>query len=121
MKRNAAALDPNTSRDAYGLRFILEPQWFQVMPQLDLSVPIGLGYNLHGNSSVVQQFNGGTRKGGDLSIGLKGTYQQKWRFSLNYTHFLGAEGAALGADAHLTFKQSLADRDFVSLSVQTSF
>lgn len=119
--KNPGALDPNTSRDAYGFRFIFEPQWFQVLPQLDLSVPIGLGYNLHGNSSVVQQFNGGVKKGGDLSIGLKGTYQQNWRFSLNYTRFLGAEGAALGADAHLTFKQSLADRNFVSVSVQTSF
>lgn len=119
--KNATALDPNTSRDAYGLRFIFEPQWFQVLPQLDISVPIGLGYNLHGNSSVVQQFNGGVKKGGDLSVGLKGTFQQNWRFSLNYTHFLGAEGAALGADAHLTFKQSLADRNFVSLSLQTSF
>ena len=119
--KNPGALDPNTSRDAYGLRFILEPQWFQVVPQLDVSVPIGLGYNLHGNSSVVQQFNGGTRRGGDFSIGLKGMYQQKWRIGLNYTHFLGSAGGALGADAHLTFKQSLADRDFVSLSVQTTF
>jgi len=119
--RNASALDPNTSRDAYGLRFIFEPQWFQVMPQLDLSIPVGLGYNLHGNSSVVQQFNGGVKKGGDLSVGVKGVYRQNWRFSATYTRFLGAEGGALGADGHLTFKQSLADRNFVALSVQTSF
>ena len=119
--KNPGALDPNSSRDAYGFRFIFEPQWFQVAPQLDLSVPIGLGYNPKGNSSVVQQFNGGTRKGGDLSIGLKGTYQQAWRFGLTYTHFIGSEGPALGADANLTFKQSLADRNFVSLSVQTTF
>jgi hypothetical protein len=69
----------------------------------------------------VQQFNGGTRNGGDLSIGLKGMYQQQWRIGLNYTHFIGSEGPALDADANLTFKQSLADRDFVSLSVQTTF
>lgn len=119
--KNPGALDPNTSRDAYGVRFIFEPQWFQVMPQLDISVPIGLGYNPRGNSSVVQQFNGGVKKGGDLSLGLKGTYQQSWRFSLNYTRFLGTEGGSLGADAHLTFKQSLADRNFVSFSLQTSF
>lgn len=121
IKQNAAALDPNTSRDAYGLRFIFEPQYFQVLPQMDVSVPIGLGYNPRGNSSVVQQFNGGVRKGGDLSIGLKGSYAQQWRFGLTYTHFIGSAGAALGADAHLTFKQNLADRDFVSLSVQTTF
>jgi len=119
--RNAAALDPNSSRDAYGFRFIFEPQYFQVLTGLDLSVPIGVGYNPKGNSSVVQQFNGGTRRGGDVSVGLKGIYHQDWRFSLNYTHFVGSEGPALGADANLTFKQSLADRDFISLSVQTTF
>jgi len=119
--RNPGALDPNTSRDAYGVRFVLEPQWFQVMPQLDISLPIGVGHNFHGNSSVVQQFNGGVRKGGDFSVGIKGVYQQKWRFSLNYTRFFGSEGPALGADAHLTFKQSLADRSFVSFALQTSF
>lgn len=118
---NKAALDPNTSRDAWGLRFVFEPSWFQVLPQLDISMPLGVGYNPKGNSSVVQQFNGGTRKGGDISIGLKGTYQQTWRFGLNYTHFFGSADGALGADGHLTFKQSLGDRDFVSFSLQTTF
>lgn len=119
--KNPGALDPNSSRDAYGLRFIFEPQWFQVLPHLDLSAPIGLGYNPHGNSSVVQQFNGGAKEGGDISIGLKGFYQQKWHIGMNYTHYFGSEGPALGADGDFTFKQSFADRDFVSLSVRTTF
>jgi hypothetical protein len=69
----------------------------------------------------VQQFNGGVARGGDASIGIKATYRQVWRFGLAYTMFYGPAGPALGADAHLTFKQSLADRDFVAFSVQTSF
>ena len=121
VKRNAAALDPTTSRDAWGLRFIFEPSWFQVAPGLDLSAPIGLGYNPKGNSGVVQLFNGGVKRGGDVSLGLKGVYQQLWRFGLNYTHYIGSKGGALGADTYLTFKQSLADRDFVSLTVQRTF
>jgi hypothetical protein len=119
--KNESALDPNASRDAFGLRFVLEPQWFQVMPQLDVSVPLGVGYNPHGNSSVVQQFNGGVKEGGDVSLGIKGVYRQQVRFGLNYTKFIGSAGPALGADANLTFKQSLADRDFVSFSIQTTF
>lgn len=119
--RNAAEIDPNTTRDAWGMRFVFEPQYFQVAPSLDLSVPIGLGYNPKGNSSVVTQFNGGVDNGGDFSIGIKGTYAQEWRFGLNYTNFFGARGGALGADANLTFKQSLADRDFVTLTVQRTF
>lgn len=119
--RNAAELDPNTTRDAWGLRFVFEPQYFQILPSLDISVPIGLGYNPKGNSSVVTQFNGGVDNGGDLSIGIKGTYAQLWKFGLNYTNFFGARGGALGNDANLTFKQSLADRDFVTLTVQRTF
>jgi hypothetical protein len=121
VKMNAAEIDPNTSRDAWGMRFLFEPQWFQVVPQLDVSMPLALGYNPRGNSSVVQQFNGGVRKGGDVSIGLKGLYAQQWRFGLTYTHFIGAAGEALGQHTFLTFNQSLSDRVFVSLSVTTTF
>ncbi|MGL4316109.1 MAG: DUF1302 domain-containing protein [Pseudomonas sp.] len=119
--KNAEALDPNSSRDAWGMRFVVEPSWFQVFPQFDISMPLGVGYNPHGNSSVVGQFNGGTKRGGDVSIGLKGSYQHKYNVGLNYTHFYGDTGAALGADGNYTFKQSLGDRDFVSLSLQTTF
>lgn len=119
--RNAEELDPNTSRDAWGMRLVFEPQWFQVMPGLDLSAPLGVGYNPKGNSSVVQLFNGGVERGGDVSLGLKGTYRQVWRLGLNYTHYVGSAGNALGPDANLTFKQNYADRDFVALSLQRTF
>ena len=119
--KNAAELDPNTSRDAWGLRFVFEPQWFQVAAGLDLSVPIGVGYNPKGNSSVVQLFNGGVEHGGDVSIGVKGVYQQVWRGGINYTHYVGQAGNALGTDANLTFKQNYADRDFISVSLQRTF
>ena len=118
--KNPQAVAINSTRDAWALRLIFEPAWFQVKPGLDLSAPIGLGWSGHGASSAVTQFNAGGAKGGDLSLGLKGTYEQTWRFGLNYTHYLGAAGLGL-VDTHFTFKQSLADRDFVSLSVQRSF
>ncbi|PBI87715.1 hypothetical protein BKP43_37810 [Variovorax boronicumulans] len=119
--KNPQALDPNASRDALGFRVIFEPQWFQVLPQLDLSMPLSLGYNPRGKSSVVQQFNGGAHKGGDISVGLKGTFQQRWRFGLTYTRFFGSAGPIIGPDGSQTFRQTLADRSFVSLSIQTTF
>lgn len=119
--RNPQALDPNATRDAYGLRAIFEPQYFQVLSGWDISVPLGLGYNPRGRSSVVAKFNGGVDKGGDVSLGLKSTYANVWKLALNYTRFIGSAGLGVGPDAHLTFKQSLADRDFVSLSVQRTF
>lgn len=116
--RNPQALDPNATRDAWGLRAVFEPQYFQAFTGWDVSVPVALGYNPRGRSSVVAKFNGGVDRGGDFSIGLKSTYQNRWKFALNYTRFIGSAGPGIGADAHLSFKQSLADRDFVSFSVQ---
>lgn len=119
--QNPAALAVNSSRDAWALRFVFEPTWFQVAPALDLSLPVGLGYSAHGNSSVVGQFNPGGKNGGDLNLGIKGVFQQNWRFALTYTHYFGAQGPVLNPLAQFNFKQSLADRDFVALSLQTSF
>ena len=120
--KNPAALNPNADRDATNLRVSFEPLYRQVLPGLDLGVPMGLGVGF-GNSSVVAAFNG--HHTGDLSIGLNGTYLAVWRLGLNLTHFFGPEGAAVLPDAngvgHSSFRQSLKDRDFLSLSVQRSF
>ncbi|UCV20990.1 DUF1302 domain-containing protein [Ferribacterium limneticum] len=114
-------LDPNSTRDAWGFRMLFQPSYYQVFAGLDLKVPIGLGYNPKGRSSVVPQFNGGVDKGGDFSIGLVGDYQKQWTLRLNYTHFLGDIGGAFDTNAHLSFQQSLKDRDFLSFSVQTTW
>ncbi|MGI1672162.1 MAG: DUF1302 domain-containing protein [Neptuniibacter sp.] len=122
--KNETALTPNATRDAIGLRFIFEPSYYQVVPGLDLSVPIGVGYNPKGSSSVVAAFNGGVDDGGDISIGLKGEYKRDLRFSVNYTHFFGDEATTLepAASGYIhTFGQSLKDRDYLSLSVQYTF
>ncbi|HSV47001.1 MAG TPA: DUF1302 family protein, partial [Ramlibacter sp.] len=116
--RNANALNPNATRDAANLRMVFEPKYRQVVPGLDLGVPIGLGYGLSGNSSVVPPFLG--KKTGDLSVGLNGTYLGVWQFGLNLTHYFGPTGQAIEG-GHGTYKQALADRDFLSLSVRRTF
>lgn len=121
--RNPGALDPNTARDAWGARMIFEPNYYQVAAGLDLAVPIGLGYNFGGNSAVVGAFNGGPDKGGDLSIGVKGTYLGTTKFALNYTRFLGSAKTTLdpARGNQFNFGQALKDRDYLSLSLQHSF
>lgn len=128
--KNPNALDTNVTRDATAFRMIFSPQYFQVLPGLDLSVPIGIGYNPSGNSSAVFKFNGGVKNGGDFSIGLKGEYQKQWRLALNYSHFYGKENAFLTPNTianpsnplyMTTGAQSLRDRDFISFTVQTTF
>lgn len=127
--KNPLAMDTNVTRDATAIRMIFAPQYFQVLPGLDVSVPIGLGYNLDGRSSAVGNFNGGTEHGGDFSIGLKGDYNKQWRFALTYNHFFGKENAVLTPNTvaanpalyMLTGAQSLRDRNFISFTAQTTY
>lgn len=116
--KNPAAMNPNATRDSTNIRMVFEPKYRQVMAGVDLSVPIGLGWGLDGNSSVVGAFLGkGT---GDLSIGLNGSYLDVWRFGLNYTHYLGEAGPFI-ENGHRTFKQATADRNFVSFVLRRTF
>lgn len=119
--KNAAALDPNASRDALGLRVLLQPTYYQVFAGVDLTVPIGLGYNPMGNSSVLPVFNGGWNKGGDLSIGLTVEFEQTWKAGVNYVSYFGKAGGVLDNAGNYSFKQSLKDRNFISFTAQRTF
>lgn len=124
--KNPGQIDPNTTRDASALRFVFSPTYYQALPGLDLSIPVGMGINIAGRSSVIPLFNGGWGPGiGDANIGLSGDYLQTWKFGLSYTHYFGSAApiTAVDANSHLyyTFKQSLKDRDFIALSVQRTF
>ena len=117
-------VDPNTTRDAYALRTLFAPTYFQVLPLLDLSVPISLGYNFKGRSSAVANFAGGVSNAGDISIGLQAKYDQVWTAQANVTHYMGKAATfteATAAGRQLTFGQTLKDRDYLSLSLQRTF
>ena len=108
---NAAALDPTRDRYAYGFRTVFEPAYYQVLSGLDISFPIGLGYNPMGKSPVDPIFNGGgADHGGDWNVGIKATYLQTWRMGLTYTNYFGDSNT-----------QTLADRDFISLYIERTF
>src|SRR6185503_1847183 len=63
--RHIGGLDTHTTKDAWALRVLFEPQYFQVLPGLDLSVPIGVGWNFGGRSSAISNFAGGASDAGD--------------------------------------------------------
>lgn len=126
VKRNHAARAANTTRNASALRVLFTPAYFQVMPGLDLKVPLGVGYNFLGRSSAVNNFNGGSSNAGDFRVGLTGTYQNVWEFGVNYIGYFGKTGTYLeavptAAGAQLSFDQALKDRDFVSFNVKRAF
>lgn len=115
-------IDPNSTRDAYALRMVFEPNYRQALPGLDLSVPLGLGYAPRGSRS--RALGPGAfpaDNGGDLSIGLNGTYLSDWRFSLAYTHYFGAEKTFLDSTNSFSYGQSLKDRDFIAMSLRRTF
>lgn len=108
---NDAALDPTRDDYAFGIRTLFEPAYYQVLSGVDLTVPIGMGYNPKGKSPVDPIFNGGgADEGGDWNIGIKVTYLQTWNLGLTYTNYFGDEDT-----------QTIADRDFISLYIQRTF
>jgi len=120
------ALDPNTTRDATSVRMIFEPAYYQVLHGLDLTVPIGLGYNIDGRSSAIFNFNGGAAHGGDFNIGISGSYQQDWKFGISYVRFLGKTGTFLQNNPAtntpiLSYAQPLKDRNYISFNVKRAF
>jgi hypothetical protein len=123
---NQGSLDPNTTRDATSVRMIFEPAYYQVVSGLDLTIPIGLGYNIDGRSSAIFNFNGGSSHGGDLNIGVSGSYQQDWKFGFSYVRFLGTTGTFLKNNPAtstpiLSYAQPLKDRNYISFNVKRAF
>jgi hypothetical protein len=103
----AETLDPTRDRFAAAMRAVFAPQYFQVLPSLDISLPFGLGYGLIGRSSIDASQNAGA---GDFEAGIDFTYRTVWNAALTYTNFIGTAQ-----------DQPFADRDFVSLSLQRTF
>jgi hypothetical protein len=105
--KNPSALAPGRDPFAMAMQATFEPQYFQVLPSLDISIPIAFGYNLVGRSSIDGSENSGT---GNFGIGVSATYRSVWEAKLALTEFLGAPT-----------RQPFADRGFIALSIQRTF
>ncbi|HWH84135.1 MAG TPA: DUF1302 family protein [Burkholderiaceae bacterium] len=118
-------LDTGRTRDATAVQFIYTPTYRQVVPGLDLNVPMGVRYTVDGNSSVTAWDAKGS---GSANIGITGDYLGVWQFSLTYTHFIGRampfadySGLATGGNAILGHGNNVADRNNVALSLRRTF
>lgn len=115
-------LNTTHTRDAWAMRMVFQPEYFQVLSGLDLQVPIGLGYGIAGRSAVFQV---APEHGGDLSVGVNFDYKKTWRAGVQFTHYIGAAGAAPSLNAatntQASYQQYYKDRDFVTFSVQRTF
>ncbi|MFJ7882392.1 DUF1302 domain-containing protein [Pseudomonas sp. NPDC096917] len=118
IQKNRENLDPNSTRDATAVRVAFTPTYFQVMDGIDLTVPMGFSYGIDGRSSAVGGFS--QAKGGDYNLGVSAEYLKSVTFTLAYNGYYGPSGP-INIDGIRTFKQTNADRDFVSFSVSHTF
>lgn len=117
--RNSQMLNPNADKTATGMRMVFAPTYRQVASGLDLTPSVGVGYTWGKSSAVGPGF--GVDKGGDFNIGLSGVYLGTWAAAINYVRYLGPEGSTLDNFNNAQFKQALKDRNFVSVSLRTTF
>ncbi|RFO96706.1 hypothetical protein DIC66_11865 [Rhodoferax lacus] len=117
-------LNATHTDSATAIRMVFQPEFFQVLPNVDLQVPIGLGYGLSGRSSIVALSPEG---GGDFSLGLNATINRSWKAALTMTHYFGEGGTAPSPTTNpktatsASYKQIYADRDFIAFTLQTTF
>lgn len=110
---NANHIDPTKSRSSAAFRAIFTPTYYQVVPGLDLSPSLNVGWSLRGNSMIdggALPFAGSPDKGGDVVLGLSGTYLNKYTFNVSWINYVGH------ADT-----QPFLNRDYVRISLQTTF
>jgi hypothetical protein len=89
---------------AWGYNVALTPNWYQVIPGLDLKLPISYQGRPNG-SAVTQVF---TEKDDRLGIGLDFIYRGVYTFNLRYVDYLNEEN-------------SRSDRDYVSATIKYTF
>ena len=105
---------PHRSTTAAQFQFLVQPNYYDVLPQLELSFPLGLAYGFYGRSEIDPTENHGT---GNVNFGLIATYKTTWIASVTYNAFIGAPNPLIGLGA----EPSIADRNYVLLNFQHSF
>ncbi len=104
------------SRSAGAVAFDAEaiPAYFGVLPNLELTFPISISYNVLGNSEVDGSMNHGT---GSYSLGISATYRATWTASLSYVGYYGSIPKTMDTAS----TQPNADRDYINFNVQHTF
>ena len=108
------------TKDAGNISIVFSPQWLQILPGLDMTMPLSLTYGIWGVSCVAV---GNGEGDGNASIGFNFDYLTKYKFNFLYSNFFGKLGYdAATASAVARGNYALyRDRDFVSVTFKYSF
>ena len=86
------------------------PQWYQVVPSLDVRLPLSVSYGIRNHSPIS---TGGNEEIGTGSAGLSFEYSQVWIVDLKYNFFFGPQdNGPVG---------NLKDRDNLTFTVKRTF
>jgi hypothetical protein len=107
--QNKDLLAPGLQATAAAFQIVVTPTYYNVLPNLMITFPIGLTYDFLGRSEVDSSIYHGN---GVFNIGITGTYKETWIASLTYQDYLGRPDPSYNA---------LADRGYISLNLQKSF
>lgn len=116
---NEDLLNPYSDKSASALRMVFKPTYRQLFSGMDVSPSAGIGYAWGNSSALGSSF--GIDGGGDFNIGVDALYLNEWNMSMKYVTYLGDEGGTLDANNNVQYKQALKDRDFISISISTTF
>lgn len=109
VQKNQALLEPGRNQTAAAFQFTVSPTYDNLLPNLDLSFPIGFKYNFLGRSMIDTTMNHGT---GFFNVGVAATYRTVWNAALTYQDYIGKADPTLNP---------YADRGYVEFSVQRAF
>ncbi|MEE4144449.1 MAG: DUF1302 family protein [Halieaceae bacterium] len=109
---NEELLNPNLEEHELSgnIAFNFVPVWYQVMPGLDVKLPLNVAYTYAGDAPPIAF--GGTKKFGNASAGFIFEYQGEWRADLKYNYNFGPRDGISG---------NVKDRGNVSLTVKRTF
>jgi len=129
--RNGYSGVDRVTRDNVTAALNFAPQWFQVFPGVDLTMPLSIASGIYGTSAVS---GGGADANGSYSAGLSFDIFAKYKVDLTYASFFGtygtdstggipgpggaAPGQHTGAGDIFAL---LKDRDMLSLTLKTTF
>lgn len=118
--------DGCSTDDAWQLAVKFTPQYLNIVPSWDLSLPISVNYGLSGNAASA---GGGTEGEVRWSIGATMTYASKYEFALSYadrdlpvrTRTTPAGKQITGGAAHSNSSVGVIDRGWLSFTFKTAF
>jgi hypothetical protein len=118
------------TRDNSTVTINLVPEWKQVLPGVDLAMPLNFSMGMHGNAATL---TGGTEGTGSYSAGLSFDVFAKYKIDLTYASFFGTvhpdpttgqilpPGMANAGQGAADAIALLKDRDLLSLTLKASF